>query len=496
MQGQLNSGDSELLDLCARQVLAAVRAGNLSAERYAGVLLRQLKVCASLNIATYIAEEHVLQAAREVDQASRQGRPLGRLAGLPILVKDNVATVGFPTSAGTLGLKGCYPPCNAPLVQRLFDQDAFLLAKTNMHELASGGTSSNAVFGSVRNPYEPRCVAGGSSGGTAAAVAARAGVLGLGTDTAGSVRIPCSFCGVVGLRPSFPAVASAYGAEGVVPLARTLDTIGPIGRIVDDVIVLHEAITAQHVTSGGGLAGRRLGVARREHWSELEPEVETVATIALTMLVTAGVELIELDLKAVQQEAMALFWILITAGNQKDLGEFLSRQYPHITLDDLLAGVRSADVRYYLEKAVRTRLSAAEVAAACGSRRAALRSEYVRLFHTRRLDAIVFPTEPVVAPAIRPGGDKFDDTLLIGGHPVSAAVAFIRQTAPACVLGAPGLTLPAGVGPSGLPVGLELDGQPGADTELLALGQAVESVLGRLPAPQFLSMRNEPDRIP
>src|SRR6185295_19853844 len=147
-------------------------------------------------------EQRSLQGAREIDRKRLSGERLGSLAGLPLLIKDNIAVAGTPNTAGTLTLREHVPEKNAPVVQRLLDEGALVFARANMHELAGGGTSSNPSFGAIANPYDRKRVPGGSSGGTAAALAARLAPTGLGSDTAGSVRIPSALSGTVGLRPT------------------------------------------------------------------------------------------------------------------------------------------------------------------------------------------------------------------------------------------------------------------------------------------------------
>jgi indoleacetamide hydrolase len=487
VKGQTAPNTTDSTSLGAAQVVAAIQSGRMSAESYVSASLRRLEADAQLNLTTHYSKEKVLESARAVDLARKRGGKLGPLAGLPILIKDNIDTVGFPTTAGTPTLERYHPQHNAPVVQRLLDAGALILAKTNMHELACGATSSNAFFGPVRNPYAPDRITGGSSGGTAAAIAARVGPVGLGTDTAGSVRIPSAFCGTVGLRPSYPGKTLAgrysggYGADGVVPLALDLDTIGPMGRTVDDVIVLDEVITGRPVPQRS-LAGARLGISQ-DQWRDLDPEVERVCRGALGRLKSAGAELVAVDLTAIHEEAMGLFNTLITWGMQVDLREFLASRVPGLSVEQVLAGIRSADVRYFFDQAMQAKISAVELDAARHSRRTELITQYGRAMAAQRLAAIVRPTEPVVAPAIRLKGDRFDDTLSVAGKTVSAGAPLIRNTAPTCALGAPGLSIPAGLSASALPIALEFDALPGADAALLALGRAVESVLGSIHAP-------------
>jgi indoleacetamide hydrolase len=471
----------DILHLGAAQVLQSLRAGEFSAEQYVAAVLRRLSACAQLNLTTWTFEQRILAQARAVDLARGRDDRRAPLAGLPILVKDNIDTAGVPTSAGTPALCNNYPRHHAPVVQRLLDQGALLLAKTNMHELASGATSSNPHFGPVRNPWAADRIAGGSSGGSAAALAALVGTVSLGTDTAGSVRIPASFCGVVGMRPSSVGPLLPYAASsGVVPLARDLDTIGPMGRTVADVIVLHEAVSGRAVVRARGISGARFGIPRTEHWTNLDPEVEAVCSNALAQLRRAGASFVDVDLSAVYAEATALFWILLAHGNRVDLEDYLKRHVPGLGMDQLITQLRSADVRYFLEQAVRKRLAPSEVENARHGRRTALRARYEALFAQHTLDGILFPTEPVLAPGIRPEGDRFDDTIMIGEYSFPSGLALIRNTFATCVLGAPGITIPAGLSAAGLPVGIEIDGVPGSDAALLDMAREIETVLGAL----------------
>lgn len=477
----------DFLCLGAAQVLRSLRIGEFSAEEYAAALLQRLGACPELNLTTWIFGERVLADARAVDLARRRSERLGALAGLPILVKDNIDTAGMPTSAGAPMLCENYPQRHAPVIQRLLDEGALLLAKTNMHELALGGTSSNRHFGPVGNPWAPDRIAGGSSGGSAAALAAWVGTVSLGSDSAGSARIPASFCGVAGMRPSSVGSLLPYGAShGIVPLARDLDTIGPMGRTTEDLIVLHEAIVGRAVPRANGIAGKRLGVARLQHWANLDPEVEAVCTNALARLEDAGAAIVEVDLREVHAEATDLFWILIAHGIRVDLGGYLKRRLRGLSLDELVGQVRSEDVRYFLEDALRKNLPPSEIQHARHSRRTAVMARYAQLLAEHGLDGIVFPTEPILPPIIRTAGDRFDDAIRMGEEEFPAGLMLIRNTLATCALGAPGITIPAGLSTTGLPVGIELDGAPGSDASLLATAREIETVLGRLPGPSYL----------
>ncbi|CEJ14731.1 Mandelamide hydrolase [bacterium YEK0313] len=290
--------------LGAAEFLGLFRRGAISAEGHVNDLLGRISENQELNVFTWFAPSQVLEAARAADARRARGEPLGRLAGLPLIVKDNINTVGFPTSAGTRALKAFHPSVNAPVWQRLADEGALLLGKANMHELAAGSTSSNPVFGVVRNPHARAHIPGGSSGGTAAAIAAGLAPAGLGTDTVGSVRAPSCFCGIAGLRPT-TAETRAYSPEGVVPLTRLFDTIGPMAASVADLVPLHEVITGATVPSLAP-AGLRIGLSMEPFWTDLDPQVERVVRAARDQLAAAGMRFVPLDLGDLVARATAL----------------------------------------------------------------------------------------------------------------------------------------------------------------------------------------------
>jgi len=476
------SAANDPLSLDGSQLLEALQSGHLSSESYTRSALRRLQKCSDLNIVTWKSEQDVLEAARSIDQRRRRGERLGHLSGVPILVKDNINTVGFATTAGTEALQNYRPKTDATVERRLRAQGALVLAKTNMHELACGSTSSNAFFGAVGNPYVDDHISGGSSGGTAAGLAARVSVFGLGSDSAGSARIPASFCGVAGFRPSFGPGQRRYPSDGIVPLARELDTPGPMGRTVADIILLDEALTGRLTHGPMQLRGTRLGVSRADHWSKLDPEVARIGQLALQQLQTVGVELVEVDLRPVNKDAGDVFWTLLLAGMQTDIKDFLEYEVSGVTLEKLIDGISSVDVREVFEKNLREPVKPAELEAAKLQRRRVQR-QYEELFQRHRLDAVIFPTVPMLAPPIRPHGDRLDDTVVLAGETVPAGMTGIRHTVTACALGAPGLSIPAGLSAGCLPVGLEIDGIPGGDDRILALGRQIELLWGALPPP-------------
>lgn len=473
-----------IAELTATDGAARFRDGSLSAEAWASALLRVARGSRDLNAFTYLDEDRALDGARRADQARARGEPLPPLTGVPVIVKDNIDTLGFATSAATAALRTSYPDRDAPVVAALKRAGAYVFGKANMHEMAGGGTSSNPTFGAVGNPYAPMRVAGGSSGGTAAAIAARMVPVGLGTDTAGSVRIPSAFCGTVGLRPTTIG-GPRYPLDGVVPLSFDLDTIGPMARSVADLALLHGAIVGGAAPVAQKLAGLRIGVPTTHYWEGLDDGVAGVAGAALAKLKDAGVALVDVDVGSYLQQADETFWTLINAGFRDDLAVFLQRQGIRLKADAVIDAIASRDTLRLFQLARESGLTDEVVATARGATRDAIRAAYADMFRTAGLAAIAYPTEPLVPPPIARAGDSFEDELMVGGRSASKVEILIHNTRLTCALGVPGLSLAAGLTDDGLPVGLELDGLAGEDVALLGLGLAAEAVIGRPPPPKL-----------
>ncbi|MEM6987177.1 MAG: amidase family protein, partial [Pseudomonadota bacterium] len=213
--------------LSATDTVAAFRAGTLSPVEYAEALAERAEQHAALNALQSFDADYLVRAVTEAASA----HPSGALAGLPVIAKDNINTTVYPTSGGTRALLGRTPATDAGVVRAITAAGGVIGAKAGMHELAFGITSNNAVTGAIHNPSDPTVIAGGSSGGTAAAIAAGMFPAGLGTDTGGSCRIPAALCGVVGFRPTI----ERYAGDGIVPISHTRDTAGPLARTVRDI---------------------------------------------------------------------------------------------------------------------------------------------------------------------------------------------------------------------------------------------------------------------
>jgi Asp-tRNA(Asn)/Glu-tRNA(Gln) amidotransferase A subunit family amidase len=283
---------NELLEIGATDAVAAMKRGDITAERYAATLLERCEAGKRLDAFITLDPARVEAAAREADRRRASGETLGPLHGLPIPIKDSVNTKELPTTAGTPGFRTFRPKEDAPVVRALTQAGGIVLGKTNLHELSLGWTRPNQAFGPVRNPYDPTRIPGGSSGGTAAAVAARMAPLGVAEDTEGSIRVPAALCGIAGFRPT----TGRYPSGGVAPITPLFDQVGPHARSVAD-LVLFDQVVAREAAPIAALAlkGIRLGVSRGYYFEDLDPKVERIMAEALKKLTDAGVELVETE---------------------------------------------------------------------------------------------------------------------------------------------------------------------------------------------------------
>ena len=467
-----------LAELGAAEAAAAIRAGDISAQSLVDALLDRCTRAASLNAFISLDPDAVRNAARSADQQRQHGERLGPLHGVPIALKDNFDTADFTTTAGTPALAAHRPTRNAAVVQRLLDAGALILGKANMQELAFGPTSNNAAFGPVRNPYDRSRIPGGSSGGTAALVAARLAPAGLGTDTGGSVRVPASLSGVVGFRPT----TLRWPQDGIVPISHTRDTAAPIARCVADCALLDGIVTGGPTSlTPINLEGLRLGVPRGHFWDDLDAEVEAILADALARLAAAGVVLVEGDMADVAALDAAAGFPVALYEFVTDLDRYLAGHATGLDFAGVAAQVKSPAVK----KVVDALLGADAVPEAVYrealiKHRPALQDAYRRYFAERGVAAMVFPTTPL--PAAKVGED---DTVLLNGKAVPTLATYIRNLGPGSAAGIPGLSLPAGMTRAGLPIGIAIDGPEGADQQLLTICLAIESTLPRLPAPRL-----------
>ena len=417
------------------------------------------------------AQLNAIQSQINKDEALRAAaQAQGKLAGIPFVAKDNINTTALPTSGGTLALQANTPASNAPALDRLLAEGGVLVGKAAMHELAFGITSNNAAMGAVKNPHDPGRIPGGSSGGTAAAIAAGIVPFGLGTDTGGSCRIPAALCGVVGFRPS----TGRYSAEGVIPISHTRDTIGPLANSVADIALLDSILAGSNNTVQKlQPTSIKLGVDSSVLSQNLEPEVDACFNATLERLRQAGVSVVSVDLNAIWQHNSAFSFPVVLYEVMRDLPAYLAQHAPAVSFEQLIAGIKSPDVLGIINSQLGDQaMPQVAYAAALSEHLPKMRAIYAQALDG--LDAIIFPTTPLRATRI---GE--DETVMLNGESVPTFPTFIRNTDLGSNLGVPGISLPAAVEPGALPIGIELDGQRDQDEHLLALALTLEHLISK-----------------
>jgi indoleacetamide hydrolase len=475
--------EGKLARLTVVEAARVIRDGRVSSVELTRALLKRIAAHGDLNAFITVDPKRALRAARRADAERRRCDPreLGPLHGVPLVVKDNIHVAGIRNTAGTPGLRGFVPGDNAPVAQALLDDGAVILGKTSMHELAFGITSNNAAFGAVKTPYDKTKFAGGSSGGTGSAVAARLAPGGLGTDTGGSVRIPAALNGIAGLRPTL----HRYPQVGITPIASTRDTAGPMARKVADLVLLDSVVTRDwRKVRPTDPRLIRLGMVP-EMFQDLDKETRLLAEQALERLRHAGLTLVEVQMPGLADLNRKVSFPVALFEANRDLTAYLLNYDIGLSLEELVAQIASPDVKDLFQGAVLTGAPGAIPEGvyndAVNVFRPQLQKLYADTFRSHDLHGIIFPTTPLPAsPAV--GSDEFVD---LNGEKVPTFPTYIRNTDPGSNAGVPGLSLPMALTKAGLPVGIEIDAPAGSDRRLLAIGLALERILGRLPPPRF-----------
>jgi indoleacetamide hydrolase len=474
---------ADLTQLSVSDAAQLIRDGSVTSVELTQAYIARAGANPGLNAYTTLDRAGAMAAARRADAESTARKMVGPLHGVPLVVKDNTHVAGLPNTAATPALRGFVPKENAPTVQKLVDAGAVVLGKTNMHELAFGISGYNEGFFTAepigtRNPYDRTRFAGGSSSGTGAAIGARLAPGGLGSDTGGSVRIPAALSGAAGLRPTI----GRYSQDGVTPIAHSRDTVGPMAQTVADVALLDSVISGGKMPVPAPLSGVRLGVYRGYFFKDLDADTRAVTEAALEKLRRVGVTIVDVDMPDLQKANDAVSFPVALYEAYDDLKAYLAKYQTGVTVEQVAAQIASRDVKGTYAGLVLPRklptpngmLDAAPVyAAAMRDGRPALLKVFTDVFQRHRIDALIGPTTPAVAATQGPDASSFPTFLL-----------FIRNTDPGSNAGIPGLTIPAGLGSStGLPVGISLDGPRDSDQRLLAIGMAIERILGRTPPP-------------
>lgn len=472
----------KLNELTIKQAHVALREKRISPVGLTKACLEEIeKRDGELGAFLSVDSKGALKAAKESEKFLKAGEPRSRLEGIPLAIKDNILVAGQKATAGSRILENYTATYDATVIKRLKDAGAVILGKTNLDEFAMGSSTETSAFKKTKNPYDLDRVPGGSSGGAAVAVSAHLALGALGTDTGGSIRQPASFCGVVGLKPSYGRV-SRYGA---IAMASSLDQIGPLGKCVWDAAAMLEAIEGSDIkdaTSVGeietvppellppSIEGKRIGVPKEYFIEGMDPAVEKAVRQAINQFQELDAEIVEISLPHTQY-ALEVYYIIMSAEVSSNLARFDGVRYgtrlAGTTLDEMYRLTRgklfgpepkrrimmgtyvlsSGYYDAYYDKAQRVRTL--------------LRQDFDKVFES--VDCILSPTTPSVAFKL---GEKIDD-------PIAMYLSDIYNVS-ANLAGLPGISLPCGLA-HGMPVGLQLMGKPFDEETILAIANVYES---------------------
>jgi aspartyl-tRNA(Asn)/glutamyl-tRNA(Gln) amidotransferase subunit A len=473
---------AELYDLTARELSARIRRKEVSAREVAKAALTRIEAVEPL-LSAYltVTRDHALAQADGVDRSIAAGEAVGPLAGVPLALKDNLCTRGIRTTCGSRILPNFVPPYDATVVTRLREAGALLTGKTNCDEFAMGSSTENSGYGPSRNPWDTSRVPGGSSGGSAVAVAASEAVVALGSDTGGSIRQPAALCGVVGLKPTYGRVSRS----GLVAYASSLDQNGPFARTVEDAALVLNAIAGHDPLDStsvdlpvpdylqacrADVKGLRVGVPKEFFGEGVDPQVSSVVREAIEKLCALGATAEECSLPSTEY-ALAAYYIIAPAEASSNLARYDGVKYGHRTKE--LAGhigltEKTRDEGFGDE--VKQRIMIGTYALSAGyydayykraqQVRTLIRREYDRAFE--QFDVLVTPTSPTVAFKI---GEKSDE-------PLAMKLADVC-TLPVNMAGIPAISLPCGF-VDGLPVGLQIIGEAFAEETLFRAAYSYE----------------------
>lgn len=447
----------QLTDLTLLEAAAKISSGEISPLELANAYLNRIeRFDPGLNCFITLTADHARAAARKAGEEIRQGNYQSVLHGIPIALKDLYETRGIRTTAGSKFFMDYTPENDAFVVEKLHRCGAVLLGKLNMHEIALGVTNENAHTGTCRNPWDSKRISGGSSGGSAAALSARLCLGSLGSDTGGSIRIPASLCGVVGLKPTYGRIS----LTGVVPLSWNLDHPGPMARRVEDAAVIFQEIAgydpkdpssvnqpvSDTLTSlQGGVKGWRVGLASGPFFDDAEAEILDLVKAAAQVFESLGaiVEPVELPEALQAAQANGLMVTSDAAAFHRERLNSHAEDFGSDVLKRLQSGAAVPSSEYVLARRLQT----------------VLRRCYEELFD--RYAILLTPTTPIAAP-------------ISGADAVERARQLTRFTAPFNLTGLPAVSLPCGFTQAGLPVGLQLVARPWDEAGLLRAAYAYE----------------------
>ena len=482
----------QLTNLTATQVVAGIAARKFSSEEVAKAFLDRTAKLASLNIYVHLDPEVVLTQARQVDRRLAAGENVGPLAGLPVAIKDLLCVEGEPTTCGSKMLANFRPPYDATVIEKLKAAGAVLYGKANMDEFAMGSSTENSCYGPTLNPWDPTRIPGGSSGGSAAAVAAMTAPVSLGSDTGGSIRQPAALCGVVGMKPTYGRV-SRYG---LIAFASSLDQIGPFTWDIPDMALLMEVISGGDPKDATSLPDAvpaysreiqkrperlRIGVVKEFFGEGLDNEVAVAVQNAIEVYRKLGAEMKDVSLPH-SKYGIAAYYIVAPAEASSNLARYDGTLFGHRAKDyspvdeaekDLPALVRMmmATRAEGFGAEVKRRIMLGTYALSAGYAdqyynkalkvRRLIRNDFEAAF--REVDFLIGPTTPT--PAFKLGEKS--------ANPLAMYLSDI-YTITTNLAGIPGLSMPCGLSSEGLPIGLQLVGPAMSETALLQAARLFE----------------------
>ena len=432
-----------------------LRARELTAVRVTEECLRRIDADnPRLNAFITVMADEARRQAREADQELAAGNDRGPLHGVPISIKDLLDVRGVPTTAASRVREGHVAERDAPAIAHLREAGAVFIGKTNLHEFAFGTTSEDSAFGPVRNPHDPTRSPGGSSGGSAVSVATSMALASIGTDTGGSIRIPAAACGIVGLKAALGEVS----IDGVVPLSRTLDHVGPLAQSVTDACLVHHALmgdAAAQPPAPMPIHGLRLAVPRTYFCDLLDDDVRARFEEALERLRTAGAHIDDVEIPHASDIAPVYLHIV--------LGDAAAY---HATALEAMPERYTAPVRIRLEMG-RYVMAEDYVRALAGREQLKREVDAALAQH----DALILPTLPIPAPTIGA------NTVQIGAVAEPVRNLMLRLTQPFNVTGHPAISMPSGLTPAGLPCAVQLVGRKMQTDALLRVALACETLV-------------------
>src|SRR6056297_1624795 len=478
----------DLYHLTAARMVQGIKEKKFSAlEVLDSCLSRAHSLENHLNAVITFSEEKARENARKVDKAIADGEDPGLLAGVPVLVKDNMCTDGVRTTCASRILGEWKPPYNATVVDLLRGQGATVTGKTNMDEFAMGSSSEHSAFGACHNPWDYDRVTGGSSGGSAASVAAGYVPLSLGSDTGGSVRQPAGFCGIYGLKPTYGLV-SRYG---LIAFASSLDQIGPFARTMEDIALSLQVLSAidpkdstcsrrqrpvfNSALQRESLKGRKVGLVKEFSEYDLSPDIQGAVNKTLRTLEDAGAEIVEVSLPVTMTSGLGAYYILAPAEASSNLARYDGVKYGHSEPSDDLLNLYLKTRKAGFGDEVKRRILTGTYVLSSGYYDAYyLTAQKVRQVITRefnaafaQVDSIIMPDSP--APAFRIG-ELIDD-------PIQMYMIDVF-TLPVNLAGLPGLSVNTGFSSQGLPLGVQLVGPKWGEMQLLSQGSILEKEFG------------------